>query len=127
MKTKIIIETAKLILIGILLILNSRCHEKEEESSEIKDKDGNIYTSVTIGTQVWLKENLHTTKYNDGNDIPLGNLNSDPSTPRYWWYNDDQATYGDIYGALYNWYAVNTGKLCPTGWHVPSHSEWAMS
>jgi len=49
---------------------------------------------------------------------------SDLSTEAYCWYNNDQSTYGDIYGALYNWYAVNTGKLCPTGWHVPSDIEW---
>ena len=92
------------------------------------DIDGNSYTSLTIGTQVWMKENLKTTKYNDGTSIPLvtdktawANL----STSGYCWYNNDATTYKTFYGALYNWYTVNTGKLCPTGWHVPTKDEWA--
>ena len=94
----------------------------------IVDIDGNVYHTVTIGTQVWMVENLKTTRYNDGTAIPLvtdeysmGNL----TTPGYCWYNDS-ATYGNTYGALYNWYAVNTGKLAPTGWHVPTDSEWTV-
>ena len=93
----------------------------------INDVDGNEYNTVKIGDQVWMVENLKVTKYNDGTDIPLvtditdwGNL----STPGYCWYNNDQATYGNTYGALYNWHTVNTGLLCPTGWHVPSDAEW---
>jgi uncharacterized protein (TIGR02145 family) len=71
--------------------------------------------------------NLKTTKYKDGTAIPLvtnnttwGNL----TTPGYCWYNNDASTYKNTYGALYNWYAVNTGKLAPAGWHVPSNAEW---
>lgn len=91
------------------------------------DIDGNIYNSVTIGTQVWMKENLKVTKYNDGTDIPLVTDNavwSSLATPGYCWYNNDIVTNKSIYGALYNWYAVNTGKLCPAGWHIPSATEW---
>ena len=91
------------------------------------DIDGNVYSTVAIGTQVWLKENLRVTKYNDGTTIPLvtdatawGNL----TTAGYCWHNDDMNTYGTTYGALYNWYTVNTAKLCPTGWHVPSDTAW---
>jgi uncharacterized protein (TIGR02145 family) len=125
MKTNIKIETTKLILVGILLFLNSSC-QKENEPSMIKDKDGNIYTSVTIGTQIWMVENLKTTKYNDGTDIPLVTDNtawSNLTTPAYCWYNNEIAN-KTPYGALYNWYAVNTGKLCPSGWHVPLDTEW---
>jgi uncharacterized protein (TIGR02145 family) len=92
-----------------------------------KDFDGNAYNAVKIGKQVWMTENLKTTKYKDGTSIPLvtdsptwGSL----STPAYCWYNEDKLTYENLYGALYNWYAVNTGKLCPSGWHVPSNVEW---
>ena len=46
-------------------------------------------------------------------------------TPGYCWYLNDGGKYKNIYGAMYNWYAVNTGKLCPTGWHVPDNAEWA--
>jgi uncharacterized protein (TIGR02145 family) len=90
------------------------------------DGDGNYYKVVRIGTQTWMAENLKTTRYNDGTAIPLvegktaWNISN---TPGYCWYNDIP-TYKDTYGALYNWYAVNTGKLCPTGWHVPTNTEW---
>jgi uncharacterized protein (TIGR02145 family) len=93
----------------------------------VTDVDGNIYNTVKIGDQAWITENLKTTKYNDGTDIPLVTDNSawnNLSTPGYCWYSNDEATYGETYGALYNWFAVNTGKLCPEGWHVPSDAEW---
>jgi beta-glucosidase len=93
----------------------------------VTDIDGNTYHTVTIGTQVWMVENLKTTKFNDGTAIPLvtdGAAWSNLTTPGYCWYNDS-ASYGNTYGALYNWYTVNTGKLAPTGWHVPAESEWA--
>ena len=93
----------------------------------ITDNDGNTYNTLTISTQVWLKENLKTTKYNDGTAIPLVTNNTVWAaliTPAYCWYNNDIATNKNTYGALYNWYTVNTGKLCPSGWHVPSTTEW---
>ena len=93
----------------------------------IADVDENEYTTTKIGEQVWMAENLATTKYNDGTTIP--NVTSDSqwadlSAPAYCWYDNDEASYKDTYGALYNWYAVETGKLCPDGWHVPSDEEW---
>ena len=92
------------------------------------DADGNNYKVVKIGTQTWMAENLKTTKYNDGTAIPLitdySAWGSASSTPAYCWYNNDATTYKNMYGALYNWYAVNTAKLAPTGWHVPSDDEW---
>ena len=91
----------------------------------ISDYDGNIYETVTIGTQVWLKENLRTTRLNDGSEIPLiteNNVWSGLSTPGYCWYNNDSIN-KNSYGALYNWYTVNTDKICPIGWHVPSNTE----
>ena len=95
---------------------------------EVKDIDGNIYKTVKIGSQEWMAENLKVTKFNDGTSIPfLTKENwkewSNPA-PDYCWYNDNETTNKNIYGALYNWYAVNTGKLCPIGWHVPSDDEW---
>jgi len=98
-------------------------------SSTVTDTDGNVYQTVTIGTQVWMTTNLKTTRYNDGRAIPLvtdGMAWSDlmvQSAPGYCWYNDS-ISYGNTYGALYNWYAVNAGKLAPKGWHVPTDSEW---
>jgi len=94
----------------------------------VTDIDGNVYNTVAIGTQVWMVENLKTTKYNDGTPIPLVTVGStwiNLTTGGYCWYNDSIA-YGNTYGALYNWHAVNMGKLAPNGWHVPSDSEWTV-
>lgn len=94
----------------------------------VLDIDGNAYTMVTIGTQIWMAENLKTTRYNDGTAIPLvtdAAAWAGLTTPGYCWYNNDSTMYRPTaYGALYNWYAVNTGKLAPTGWHVPTVAEW---
>ena len=90
------------------------------------DADGNVYHSVIIGGQEWFAENLRTTRYNDGTPIPNVTNDSDwrsLSTGAYCWHDNNPAN-GKTYGALYNWHAVNTGKLCPTGWHVPSDAEW---
>lgn len=92
----------------------------------LTDCDGNIYNTVEIGSQVWMVENLKSTKYNDCTPIQI--IQSNPewgnmTSPAMCWYNDD-VNNKQSYGGLYNWYAVNTGKLCPTGWHVPSNEEW---
>jgi len=93
----------------------------------VTDIDGNVYKTIQIGTHTWMAENLKTTKFKDGSAItsvtdagPWINL----STPAYCWYNNDAATNKASYGALYNWYAINTGNLCLTGWHVPTDAEW---
>lgn len=89
----------------------------------VSDIEGNSYRTVGIGTQTWMAENLRTRKYNDGTAIPfiLGvSAWASATTPGYCWYNGDSTQYG----ALYNWYSVNTGKLCPAGWHVPTDAEW---
>lgn len=92
------------------------------------DADGNVYSTITIGTQTWMKENLRTTKYQDGTAIPniTDNIAWTPlSSGAYCWYNNDAATYKATYGALYNWYTVvDSRKLCPPGWHVPTDADW---
>jgi uncharacterized protein (TIGR02145 family) len=98
-------------------------------NGSVSDIDGNIYKIIQIGTQTWMAENLKTTRYNDGSNIP--NVTGDDewldlTTGAYCWYNNQETTYKNTYGALYNWYSVNTGKLCPTGWHVPSKEEWMI-
>jgi hypothetical protein len=93
----------------------------------VKDIDDNSYVTKKIGNQVWMAENLKTTKYNDGSAIPLVTDNTgwvNLTTDAYCWYSNDPGTYGNTYGALYNWYAINTGKLCPEGWHLPGEDEW---
>jgi uncharacterized protein (TIGR02145 family) len=119
-----------LILMGVFLVLTNSCNKGDDNltSDTISDIEGNVYHTITIGTQEWMVENLKTTKFNDGTSIPLITDNttwSNLSTDGYCWYNNDAATYKNTYGALYNWYAVNTGKLAPTGWHVPTDAEWA--
>jgi uncharacterized protein (TIGR02145 family) len=98
-------------------------------SETITDIDGNIYTTVKIGNQTWMAENLKTTTYNDGTPIPNVTDNTEWSnltTGAYCWYDNDEASYKDTYGALYNWYTVETGNLCPSGWHVPTYTEWLV-
>ncbi len=128
MKTKNRTCRYPFLIMGAILILTNSCKKDEAENNpaSITDKDGNVYTSVTIGTQVWMVENLKTTKYNDGTPIPNVTDNTEWSnltTPAYCWYDND-ITKKNPYGALYNGYAVRSGKLCPTGWHVPLDTEW---
>ncbi len=95
----------------------------------IGDVCGNIYETILIGNQVWFAENLATTKFNDGTNIPIVTDNDDwnaLTTPGCCWYKNDSATHAPDYGALYNWHAVNWGTLCPEGWHVPSDAEWKI-
>lgn len=94
----------------------------------LTDVDGNVYTTIKIGNQVWTVENLRTTKYNDGTAIPHVTDSvvwKNITTPGYCFYeNNNSTTEKTKWGALYNWYAVNTGKLAPKGWHVPTDSDW---
>ena len=95
-------------------------------SGTVTDIDGNVYTSVKIGDQIWMAENLRTTRLNDKTAIPLVKEDSKwnrLSSPGYCWY-DNTAENKGTYGALYNWYAVSTGNLAPKGWHIPSDAEW---
>jgi uncharacterized protein (TIGR02145 family) len=114
----------------VLLIKNlgkSFIHLKEDNNT-VKDIDGNVYRTVTIGTQVWMAEDLKTTHYNDGTPIPYvtdhtewANLKSGAYCWK-WSDNNDESD-KNIYGAFYNWYAT-AEKLCPVGWHVPTDKDW---
>jgi len=106
-------------------------------SNMVTDIDGNVYNIIAIGTQVWMKENLKTTKYNDGTIIAniIDNATwASLTTGAYCDYSNNPAN-STTYGRLYNWHSVdnnsatkvasNGGKnVCPTGWHVPSDAEW---
>jgi uncharacterized protein (TIGR02145 family) len=127
MKMKNRIWFSPLIVMGLLLILTNQCKKADDKPAKVTDKDGNVYNTVTIGTQVWMAENLKTTKYDDGTVIPLVTNNTawtNLSTPAYCWYDNDTIKNKVTYGALYNWYTVSSGKLCPTGWHVPTNAEY---
>jgi uncharacterized protein (TIGR02145 family) len=100
-------------------------------NTKVADGDGNLYTYVVVNSQVWLTEDLKTTKYSDGSGVPLVTDNSAwaaLAAPGYCWYNNDIAN-KPTYGAIYNWYAVdaasNGGKnVCPALWHVATEAEW---
>jgi uncharacterized protein (TIGR02145 family) len=93
------------------------------------DIDRNAYSTVVIGTQNWMAENLKVTKYRNGDNITNITTNADwnsNTSGAYGVYDNDETTYLNSYGRLYNWYAVDnsTGVLCPEGWHVPTTDEY---
>ncbi len=104
--------------------------------STIRDYDGNVYNTVLIGEQCWMKENLRTTHYSDGTSIALGNTTSETIGYRY--YPNNSKSNVSTYGYLYNWKAVmhNSSSssanpsgvqgICPKGWHMPSDAEWTQ-
>lgn len=97
-------------------------------TGSVTDIDGNVYPTVQIGSQTWMAENLKVTHYRDGS--PIATVSDSASwisltKGAYCWYNNDSVTYSNVYGALYNWYAVTDSRhLCPSGWHVPTDAGW---
>jgi uncharacterized protein (TIGR02145 family) len=97
----------------------------------ITDIEGNQYNIRTIGSQIWMTENLRTGKYNNGDPIsttsPATLDISEESTPKYQWSYDGNEDYVPTHGRLYTWYAVTDIRgVCPTGWHLPSDKEWTV-
>ena len=125
-------NTILLLGFGLFVIFLCGCKKDDDPPAakpSVKDIQGNVYDIVTIGTQTWMAENLKVTQFKDTTDIPnitnngqWGNL----TTPGYCYYNHDGDSLNDIYGAMYNWFAVNSGKLCPDGWHIPTNDEWLI-
>ena len=115
-----------LILVDDILDGNGVCDEITEVCVDI---DGNFYSTVQIGNQLWMSENLKTTRYNNGDEIPTGLTDGD-------WQNntsgalavyDDNELNADIYGRLYNWYAVVDNRgVCPENFHVPTDGEYIL-
>ncbi len=95
--------------------------------STLTDIDGNTYPVVQIGNQLWMGTNLTTSRYNSGEHITPGSgmfsLKKSKEEGMYVWYENEESNW-QIYGRLYNYYAVQEGSLCPEGWHVPSEEEW---
>lgn len=130
-------------LIGLLIIvLIMSCEEKAPliypdytgEKGIVYDIEGNKYKTIGIGSQIWMAENLRTSLLNDSSSIldncsHIISVHNDTGyvnvlTTGYCWYNNIDDTTKNHFGALYNYYAVETEKLCPKGWHVPSEEEW---
>lgn len=121
MKTKPNKITLAVFLLTICFALNAQ--------QTVTDIDGNIYNTVIIGTQKWMKENLKTTHYNNGDSIattyPATYNYMSETTPKYQWAYNGKDSLANIYGRLYTWYAATDNRnVCPTGWHLPSYSEF---
>ncbi|MDD3876572.1 MAG: FISUMP domain-containing protein [Bacteroidales bacterium] len=131
------ITTSKLLslsIIFLLLLVASLSCKKDDDlvddtpelPTSVTDADGNVYAAVTIGTQVWMAQNLKTTKYSNGTAIPhvSDNTQWNSLTTAAYCIHDNNVSNVAIYGLLYNHFAVDTSILCPTGWKVPSDAEW---
>lgn len=95
----------------------------------VKDLDGNVYKTLRIGNQVWMTENLRTSRYNTGTEIIFPGANNtlwaNNTEGAFAWYNNDEHN-AALYGGLYNWYAVNNEDICPEGWKVPTDADWQI-
>ncbi len=102
-------------------------YKKLSKIGLVTDYDGNEYHTIKVGNLEWMVENLKTTHYADGESIPNivdATTWQNDTTGAYCWYNNDIAN-KDVYGALYNWYAVNNAHgLAPTGWRIPTKSDY---
>lgn len=101
--------------------------------AQVTDIDGNVYGTVKVGTKTWMTENLRVTKLNTGvaitfnvsTDTAKASIWTNYTIPAYCWMNDNKSVaVANKYGALYNFHAVNSAKLCPVGWHVPTRVEF---
>jgi uncharacterized protein (TIGR02145 family) len=124
---------SKFLFICMMVFIGSGCSKDDgpQSAGTFTDIDGNLYHTVKICDQVWMVENLKVTRFRNGDDIPL---KQDPQwdydglteEPAYCYYDDDFNNI-DIYGNMYNWYAVNDNrKLAPEGWHIPTNEEWGV-
>lgn len=116
-----------ILLLFVLTTITLYSFSQAESDGQIVDIDGNIYNTVKIGNQVWLKENLKVTRYNNGDPIRLvtdTNAWTKLTAAAYCNYDNNNRIARE-YGRLYNYYTVtDKRKLCPSGTHVPDDKEW---
>jgi uncharacterized protein (TIGR02145 family) len=118
-------------VLALLLILATLAgcksvSEQDGKNLQIRDIEGNAYEVIQVGEQFWMAENLRTTTLSDGTPIAREEdyeAWARLTLPAYCWYNND-SVYAEEFGALYNYYTIETGNLCPEGWHVPSDEDW---
>jgi len=127
---------AIIVVVGIFNILKEKFDARDRNNERdwegrtgdfTDERDGEYYKTIILGDQVWMAENLRAAVFNDGTPIELVTVDSvwcEFPSPAFCWQDNDRQAYKDSYGAIYNWHAVNTGMLCPVGWHVPSEEEW---
>lgn len=116
------------LIFTLSMVIICSCKKDNDFNITVNDIDGNIYHTLTIGKQVWMAENLRATHYNDGEPIP--EVTDDVewinlTTGAYCNYDNSEFNVTN-FGRLYNWHAVNTGKLAPKGWHIPTDAEWTI-
>jgi uncharacterized protein (TIGR02145 family) len=118
-------------MVIFLLSLSISFKSIAQESTEtVQDIGGNVYPIIIIGKQVWMKEDLKTTRYSNGDSIGTTtpttlDITNEP-TPKYQWAYDGNESNVEIYGRLYTWYAATDDRnICPTGWHVPTDADWS--
>jgi len=118
------------LLFAILFFTTFSCKKLERvnlsDGNKLSDVDGNIYKIVNIGTQLWMAENLRTSRFNDNVLINDTNI-----TKAKWYFPRNSDSLGKIYGKLYNWNSVSpllngNRNVCPNGWHVPTKSDWEL-
>ena len=121
----------------LLFFLAATSLMAQSSCGTVKDYDGNTYTTVKIGKQCWMKENLRTKHYADGKSIPYGGSLTSEYSPYYYDYSDSGIPLSER-GYLYNWPAAMHGAsssntnpsrvqgICPDGWHLPSDAEWTQ-
>lgn len=131
MKKYNLLPISILSVLSCILMLGSCSKSSSSDNNfvygQVSDLEGNSYKTIAIGSQTWMAENLKSIKLNDGTAIPLVTDNSawsNATGAARCYYANDSTSYKGNYGALYNWYTVQTGKLCPTGWHVPTDADW---
>ena len=127
MRMRINVLLYSIAIVGIGLLFTSGC-SKDDGAGEVTDINGNVYHSVTIGDQVWMVENLKTTRFRNGDPIPNVPDNSEWSglTSGAFSYYSNEADTSETYGYLYNWYALTDSRnIAPEGWHVTTDEEWA--
>lgn len=130
----VIFSIASLLCIGIFLMFVNLDGAKLPHLTPnefVTDIDGNVYHTVTIGKQVWMLENLKTTKYRNGDSIgtttPATLDISEVNNPKYQWAYAGNESNVVTYGRLYTWYAATDNRnVCPIGWHVPNNTEWEL-
>jgi uncharacterized protein (TIGR02145 family) len=120
----------KILFVFLVVVLTAGCKkELYDHGDSLTDIDENVYETVIIGDQEWMAENLRTTKYSNGDPIPLETDVAtwiSLTTGAYCWY-DNNNTNETPYGKLYNWYVVADNRnVCPVGWHVASDAEFTV-
>ena len=127
--------SALALVFGVCLIVAYGCKKEDDISDtqnneKIVDSDGNIYHAVVIGSQTWLVENLRTTKYNNGDQIPTTNpiildVSDEGEKAEFQWAYNGNEEFASTYGRLYTWHVISDSRgICPKGWHVPTLTEW---